>query len=354
MNELRDELMNQLIQEMHGILNIHNPGSAISNYYEINTTIMISLITSHLTEPDPELIYAAFAPSYSYNTILNSSLLISNKTVMHQQNFFNLIYVLEGTMYQIIEGNRIPYTSGSCCLLNRNTRHTEDFSTDFRYVSLLLSSDIVERINNYGNSYLFKEEKGNSSKLIVDFFNSNRNIEKENRKDYFDFIPVLTEKEQKEFLHSLFEQMIMILLNPEYGSTFQLIGLLCKLINILSNREYYHSTYVQMDSNADSLLFSRISHLLEDTNGRLSRSELEQLLNYDGAYMSRVVKKYSGMSLFDYGMTFCLSTAENMLKNTSKSVSDIVSELQFTNRTHFYKLFEEKYGMTPSQYRKSR
>lgn len=55
--------------------------------------------------------------------------------------------------------------------------------------------------------------------------------------------------------------------------------------------------------------------------------------------------------MFDYGLTFTMSAAGDMLKNTNKSVSEIAAELQFSNRTHFYKLFEQYYGMTPLKYR---
>ena len=34
------------------------------------------------------------------------------------------------------------------------------------------------------------------------------------------------------------------------------------------------------------------------------------------------------------------------------SVSEIALQLKFTNRTHFYELFRQKYGMTPQQWRK--
>ena len=59
------------------------------------------------------------------------------------------------------------------------------------------------------------------------------------------------------------------------------------------------------------------------------------------------------MCLFDYGMTFCLKKAEYYLLNTKDSISDIALRLGFSNRTHFYTLFKEKYGITPNGYRKT-
>ena len=57
------------------------------------------------------------------------------------------------------------------------------------------------------------------------------------------------------------------------------------------------------------------------------------------------------MSLHEYGMKICMKKAANLLAKTSRSVSEIASDLQFTNRTYFYKLFTTEYGMTPKEYR---
>ena len=119
-----------------------------------------------------------------------------------------------------------------------------------------------------------------------------------------------------------------------------------------SMEEFYHITPVKLSSSVDFLLFSRISHLLEDTDGRISRSELETMLNYSGNYLNTIANKYTGMCLFDYGIIFCLKRAEILLSTTEDSISSIATRLRFSNRTHFYTLFKEKYGLTPGDYRK--
>lgn len=83
----------------------------------------------------------------------------------------------------------------------------------------------------------------------------------------------------------------------------------------------------------------------------MSRHELEVSLNYSSDYLNRIVNKYAGMCLFDYGMTFCLKKAEYLLTNTTDSISEIAQKLQFSNRTHFYSLFKKRYGLTPKEYR---
>ncbi|MGE9965791.1 helix-turn-helix domain-containing protein [Fusicatenibacter saccharivorans] len=50
-------------------------------------------------------------------------------------------------------------------------------------------------------------------------------------------------------------------------------------------------------------------------------------------------------------MTFTLKKAEHLLSDTTASISSIALQLGFNNRTHFYKIFKGKYGITPGEYR---
>ena len=50
-------------------------------------------------------------------------------------------------------------------------------------------------------------------------------------------------------------------------------------------------------------------------------------------------------------MQYCMDYARQLLTTTDLTVQQIAAELNFTNRTHFYKLFAEHTGMTPRQYR---
>ena len=93
-------------------------------------------------------------------------------------------------MYQIVEGRRYLYTPGSCCLMNRDTLHTEETSTDFICIFFSVSSNFIKMLTNYGNPMLFPQEQHR------------------NTKDFIDFVPRISAKEQKILVHDIFEQMI--------------------------------------------------------------------------------------------------------------------------------------------------
>ena len=78
---------------------------------------------------------------------------------------------------------------------------------------------------------------------------------------------------------------------------------------------------------------------------------MEKKLNYNSDYINRVIKKYTGQTLSDYSRAFLLKEAAELLKNTDKRVGEICEELGYTNRSHFNRLFIERYGMPPAEYR---
>ena len=179
------------------------------------------------------------------------------------------------------------------------------------------------------------------------------NIQERDGKNYLDFLPAFQNRKNIEKLQKLSDVLIHSMMFPKFGSTYIIKGVICELFQYLDTKQLYHISKVRLHSSSDQLLFSRIGHLLEETDGRMSRSALENALCYSGNYMNTIVNKYTGMSLHDYGLTFALKKAASLLADTGKSISAIEIQLGFTNRTHFYKIFRKKYGVTPGEYRKN-
>lgn len=347
MTVISDSSVVQKIKVLEGVISFHEVDESAPFYQEMNTPFTISLSAFH---PDSitDSAFSIFTPDVQLNL---PALALQRHDRMHRHNCFEFTYILSGNMYQIVEGKRYLYTSGSCCLMNRNTLHTEELSSDYTCIFFSVSSEFIERLTNYGNDMLFPMEQKRFDNLIFHFLEQNMEADHPDCKDFLDFIPRITEKEQKIIVHDIFEKMLSTILNPYYGATYRLQDLFFQLIDILCDSRYYHAEHVTAKSNMESLLFSRIDQILDEHHGRISNKELSQLLNYNGTYLGKIVKKCTGQSLFDYSMNFTMKHAAHLLKSTKKSVSEIASELKFNNRTHFYQIFEKYYQTTPREYR---
>ena len=237
--------------------------------------------------------------------------------------------------------------------MNRNTLHTEEVTTSFTCMFMTVSAEFVSDILSRSGFMLFPNEKDFRSNLVFSFFGRNLDNNDNDEKDFIDFIPCIPAQSKIGPVQKIFDEMLSVLLNPSDGATFRLTELIMRFIGILCNKEYYDAEHVTANSNNESLLFSRINRILDLHHGRIGNREIAALLNYNGSYIGRIVKKYTGKSLFDYSMTFAMNYAAAQLRDSKKSVSEIASELKFSNRTHFYSVFKKYYGITPREFRLS-
>ncbi|MDO5424182.1 MAG: AraC family transcriptional regulator [Eubacteriales bacterium] len=74
-------------------------------------------------------------------------------------------------------------------------------------------------------------------------------------------------------------------------------------------------------------------------------------VGYTEYYLARKFQKEVGVRLLDYIKDVRLEYAKVWLISTEKSIQEISEQLQFGTRNYFSRIFREKTGMTPAQYR---
>lgn len=342
--EIYKQLLEQRLTHFQDIMQIHLSGNFTTQFYEIQFPLTIQECTNDPQNVQNQYTISFHTPGQSFSSVFGAEI-FQEPTVPHRQNYCTLTYVSKGNLYKIISGKRTLYPAGSCFLLNRGTYHTENFDTEYQTLNLTIRPDFV--VNLCKSSFLFPNEAIGADDLC-DFICQEMEPET-GPQDYISFSHVLGRESPVE---PLLRQMVGIMETGGPGATFQLQHLFCLLFSCLANPAYYHTNYFKLKGDASTITFSRITHLLEDSDGRITREEMEQMLKYDGAYLSRIVKKHAGMSLTDYRMTFRMDAAKAKLKHTDRKITEILQELGCTNRTFFCRMFKERYGMTPLEYRK--
>lgn len=267
----------------------------------------------------------------------------------HQHNTYELVYVQDGEFYQCIESQRHKYSAGSCFLLNKNTRHREEYITGFTTVSLSLSTEFFhELISEQDEKYFATRHLWNQNTELNNFFNTELAGLESSQKSYIDFIP---KNQDSMVLHDLFCKLIDIVLSPQPGCSFTFCGLVCQIFLHLSKKEYFTTAPINLGTDSESRLFAQINNIIEKSKGRVSRDMLSKELCYSGAHLNRIVQKYTGMNITQYTTAFSIKHAAWMLIHTDLTISEIVAEHGFTDRTYFYNAFKKFYGETPRQYR---
>lgn len=272
----------------------------------------------------------------------------------HMHNTYEIAYTREGEFYQQIEARRYKYTARSCCLLNRNIRHKEEYTTAFSTVTLSLSPEFLKDLfsDPYDRYFSTGAASWQDNEELRQFFNTELKETDQKRKSYLNFTPTYEATESNDLIHDIFDELANCIISPGPGASFHFRSLICQILDQLSDEARYSTKLINLGTKAEGRIFSKITQLMEQSNGRISRAELMEKLNYSGAYLNQIVNKYTGMSIFQYGSYFTMQRAAWLLTHTKMTATQISTDLGFTDRTHFYKLFREQFGVTPKQYQK--
>jgi len=74
-------------------------------------------------------------------------------------------------------------------------------------------------------------------------------------------------------------------------------------------------------------------------------------LHLSANYFGDLIKKETGSTALDYIQTRTIDEAKTRLFDTDKSISDVSFELGFKYQQHFTRLFKQKTGMTPFEFK---
>lgn len=322
------------------VTNILNLDNTKSNVIFLNGLFCVNWVNVISNDSDIKISITSynekttkFIPHHTYNQ--------SKEAKLHHHDYFELMYVCDGIVEQVIEQGHYIYKKGQVCIMNRNTNHVEYYQSDSSVIFICFSLKILEQIFDIN-----KVEKNNP---LVQFFYKNMDDTEFYRKDYFHFNPSTTENNQSS-LKKILEQIIVELSERSSGYISIVEGLFLRTFDILTNKTNYNYKYITLNSLKESFIFDQITNYFLK-NYKTNRVELEKNMNYSGDYLNRVIKKHTNMSLTEYNNFICLKIAEEKLKDTKNPIYEIMDELKYENKSYFYRIFKNKNNCSPIDYR---
>jgi AraC family transcriptional regulator, transcriptional activator of pobA len=88
------------------------------------------------------------------------------------------------------------------------------------------------------------------------------------------------------------------------------------------------------------------------TIGLPSVADCAKELNLSPGYFGDLIKKETGQSAQEYIQAKVISVAKERISNVDKSISEVAYELGFKYPQHFTRLFKQKVGLSPNEYKK--
>ena len=92
-------------------------------------------------------------------------------------------------------------------------------------------------------------------------------------------------------------------------------------------------------------------YVREQLAEEISTEMLAELVELSLFHLSRVFKQATGISPLQFVTRDRITRAQQLIRQTSRSLTEIALEVGYTSRSHFAKVFRRMSGATPSEFR---
>lgn len=105
-------------------------------------------------------------------------------------------------------------------------------------------------------------------------------------------------------------------------------------------------------SNLNEAMINSIrNYILEHISEDISIDDLAFQLGLSKFYFLKEFKKFTGITPYQFILKLKLEKAQELLRSTNKSLSEIAYELSFSDQSHFSRLFTKTFGESPKKYK---
>ncbi|MBB6670138.1 response regulator transcription factor [Cohnella nanjingensis] len=127
-----------------------------------------------------------------------------------------------------------------------------------------------------------------------------------------------------------------------------------QLMQAWASKLVHKSALALQDRQRDaSAVIGKIQAFIQDNLHKdLSRDDIAHSVYRNPAYLSRLFRKETGLSLTDYIAQAKIERAKRLLTDTNDKISNIAEGLGYLHFSYFAKLFKKVTGLTPQEYRK--
>lgn len=255
-------------------------------------------------------------------------------TSTKHNNFFELIFIIEGTGIQIVNKNRFSYRKGNLFLLTPQDVYSFDIATSTKFFLLRFNELYVKE----------KNTKDKEAIQRVEYILQNAS----HRPGC-----ILKNKADKPVIASLIESILQEQTNRQLyfnKVTEQITG---AIITIVARNIALKLPKNIKESTGEPVL--EILHYIQENifEPKMLRANiLSKHFSISLSYLGRYFKKQTGETLQHYITNYKLRLVETRLLYSDMTINEIAYELNFTDESHLNRAFKKYKGMNPTAFRR--
>lgn len=242
----------------------------------------------------------------------------------HYHNYIEIVCQLNSSSQQIVNGITYTLTTGQMLIIHPGDTH-ENIATESTVLNLIVSEKFL-------------------SNLVIDSTFDDNIIQIKN---------VITNQAQISVYNmpkstwSIINDIYYLMLDQADTSMYYLR----QKLNITSFFISMEDVDGIMSQQVKNDKFDLISYI-ETNIATASLNDFSRMCNYSPSLISQRIKSQYEMSFIEILQELRLKQSIRLLTTTNLNIDQIVDQIGYNNKTHFYNIFKEKYNQTPSKYRK--
>lgn len=243
------------------------------------------------------------------------------KVSKHWHRSVEIFLVLEGSIDFYINSNLFVLKDGQFILVSSNEVHSIDCPDPNTTIVLQIPAELFERHLESTDCLSFRR----------------------------------TCKEQDPTLATLIQRIYETYAQKQYGYQFQCLSEFFCLLHLLATN--YQILAVDEERKKQNKHLEKLSHITNYIQKHyredLSLESVAYEFGFSPSYLSRIFQKYAGINYKSYLLELRTDMGYRLLVNTTQPVGEIAMLCGFPDSRSFSKAFRKRYGMTPTEYRKT-
>jgi AraC-like DNA-binding protein len=250
-------------------------------------------------------------------------------TANHFHSEYELYYLFTGERYYFIKDRTYTILAGDLVMIDSEEVH----KTANRNIP------IHERLVLYYQPAFFAALPAEERELLLSVFKRDNPVLRLNLQER-----LMVEELLLDLLEELLEKP------PGYSLRVEQIGveLLLFTARILLKKE---AVAAEVPSPAQLKMTEIIRHINTHYSEPLDLDGLSARFFISKSHLSRTFKEFTGFGFSEYLILTRIKEAQQMLRGSTKSITEIAAAAGFDNFSHFGKTFKKAAGMSPRQYR---
>lgn len=268
--------------------------------------------------------------------MVSKSVYIDNNLPMHSHSFMEIVYINKGEGTHYLNDKEYVVRAGDLILLDYKSVHTfRPKTSDFEWINILFRPEfITDKLVN---------ELSEHNMIRLSFFKNL--IDSSNQSEYNDIILNEVDESFCSLIRLMLSEYVHLTRDSNYILKNYLIILLSKVSFICQEKQ---NEKEEVNVLIKQIMQEVANHLQDE----LTLSIIAKKVYLTPKYLSRFFKQQTGKNFIDYVHEKRIEEACRLLEQTDMAVSDIIYCCGMKSPKFFYKIFKEKTGVTPGDYRK--